>query len=462
MAWNSKKQCVWIVTLMMMTGPCSVALKCEDNCTGCSTTSIVCHGGDNPGLPEIVSVLLPCTQNFTYVSTQPSIVNLGGSNFEHLTKLQTLNITDNDGYSHIPSPFSSQSVFAPLANLQVLKINVEWYFEEANPLDYLFQPLMHLEELDLSQTKHINITNLRQALYGLSNSTQLKTINLSNIQGLTYNIQGKEFEQYSTLNLTWFLEPLQNCPIRYLNLANNFFHAFYPGIIRYTPQLVHLDVSHNKLDDASLSGRDVYLLFAFFFETLLHKRLLEVDFSYQGGDASCVCVGKQTSGLLDANPTSHDLERFTKRRRNFNTGTFQQGISSLTPDDVVLENWSQCTQYLMDEPCEIFSPNCSDTLDYLRHNHSHFCEWLYTMFYRITNIKEKVYPCSALPTVDDMFQKNIDCDSCFVIPTIGATKSLKLNNLVNYQRMHKKNVRPHIYPNEHKVLFSSVKPTGIH
>ena len=38
-------------------------------------------------------------------------------------------------------------------------------------------------------------------------------------------------------------EPLQNCLIRYLKHANNFFHAFYPGIIRYTPQFEHIDSS---------------------------------------------------------------------------------------------------------------------------------------------------------------------------------------------------------------------------
>ena len=70
------------------------------------------------------------------------------------------------------------------------------------------------------------------------------------------------------------------------------------------------------------------------------------------------------------------------------------------------------------KPCELFSANCSDTMDYLRHNHSEFCELLYIVgiaFYQI--------PCSALPTVDDLYQKH--CQGCIVYPIMGSVNRLK-------------------------------------
>ena len=102
-------------------------------------------------------------------------------------------------------------------------------------------------------------------MYGLSNSTALKTIKLSNIQEM--------HGAYSTFNFTWFLEPVKNCPIRLLHLAYNAFEAIYPGINRYASQLEYIDVSNNFL--APL------LTFAFFIETLLHKGLKETDFKHQ-------------------------------------------------------------------------------------------------------------------------------------------------------------------------------------
>ena len=414
MAWSANTQ--WIVTLMVMVGSCSEALRCEDKCEGCSTTSIACYGEYD--LPDIVSVLPPYTQAFSYMAID-GFISLGEANFELLTELKILIFSASyytDSEQLIIRP-SEQKVFAPLAKLQVLKIHVLWYFDE--PLDDLFQPLVNLEELDLSQTRVLNITNLHRALHGLNNSTTLKTINLSNMQ-----MNGFGREIYSTLNLTWFLEPLQNCPIRHLQLANNLFKTIYPGIIRYAPHLEYIDVSHNFLL-TYFSFDNVHLLEpAFLQETLLHKELQEIDFSYQ--DSS---IEEQMLGLLDSNPGFSDLEIFNNRKRNLSTGTFQRRIASLIPDDVGPEYWSHCTNILLYnfDSCEIFSPNCSDTLEYLRHNHSQFCELLYTLKTDYSGI-----PCSALPALDDMYQKN--CDRCCITPIMGSTKRLKLIKRNSYDK----------------------------
>ena len=398
---------------MIMVGSCSVALKCEDNCNGCSTTSIVCYGDDDATLPVVVSVLPPYTQCFSYVAVKNTVIDLSDSNFEHLPKLKTLNITTNDPNSEagLFVDSSQQSVFAQLAQLKILKVHVLWFF--ITRLDDLFLPLVNLEELDLSQTRVLHIHHLRRTLFGLSNSTALKTINLSYI-----HLNGDE--KHSTFNLTWFLEPLQNCPIRRLYLANNSFKAIYPGIIRRTPLLEYIDVSHNRLMPGF--GMLSLLSSAFFQETLLHKGLKEVDFSYQDSFAE-----EQTHGLLGSGPRFHHLERFT-HSRNLNFGSFQEKVASLNPNDIVSEYWSECSSVLQYDACEIFSPNCSYIVDYLRHNHSEFCKLMYMSIYP-PSMAFKTYsgiPCSAVPRFDDIYQKN--CLGCTVFPTMGSMKHLKLSN----------------------------------
>ena len=399
MVWTTRTQCVWIVMLMSMTGSCSVALKCEDYCDGCSTTTIVCHGGL---YSEMVSVLPSYTQALTYVAQgEWNEVNLGVTNFGNLTGLRILNITTHHDLKAIRLSMRSaqQNVFAPLAKLQILKINVGWWFAE--PLDDLFKPLILLEELDLSQTIEIDITCLQRAMYGFSNSTSLKTVKLSHIQekGDIYT---------SILNLTWFLEPLQNCPITRLYLANNDLAALYPGIIRYTPLLEYFDVSHNLLyNDFSVLP---FQLLPLAQEIILHKRLLEVDYSNQ----------RQSTGLFGSNPSLPDQKGFISKRKNLRTGAYQMRISSLLPDYVHAEPWSQCITDMYDG-CDLFSPNCSDTLNYLRHNHSEFCEMLYDI-----GMFPPIIPCSALPAIDDVYQES--CEFCEVYPMMGSLKRLKLYN----------------------------------
>ena len=253
---------------------------------------------------------------------------------------------------------------------------------------------MHLEELDLSHTRFLAIENLHSALYGLSNSTTLKTIKLSNMQ--------EKYIIHYKFNLTWFLEPLQNWPIRHLHLANNSFSEIIPGLIPYTPLIENVDVSYNNF---MIFGVVDFLASPFFQETLLHKGLQEVDFSYQKG----LSTEEQTRELLDSNHSFPDRERFTNRRQNLSTATFQQRVVSLVTVDLVPEHWTQCTEYLTSKPCEIFSPNCSDTLDYLRRNHSQFCKLVKRRFYHpsITYRSYDGIPCSAIPTVDDIYQKTV-------------------------------------------------------
>ena len=383
MGWGTRTHCPWFVVLIVMARSCicSVDIKCDDVCNGCSTTSLSC--ASTREMRTIVSVVPQYTQELQYEYfpevDNDKTVNLGEVNFEHLTELKILSIKDSfmRGLHIKPIPSSAQNIFYPLARLQILRINVKWYFD--HPLDDLFRPLVHLEELDLSETRRLNITNLQRAMYGLSNSTTLKTIKLSNIQ----EMRGA----YSTFNLTWFLEPVKNCPIRHLHLAYNAFEAIYPGINRYAPQLEYIDVSNNFL--ASL------LTSAFFIETLLHKGLKETDFKHQGFieygkirnmhqrfDCEMLksTIFRRESAIRDPFILPTTPRTFTYNRVNrilLRIILTDILFEPITPDYVASEDWIPCILAAIDDPCYVFRPICSDTMVYLRNNHWQFCELLY-------------------------------------------------------------------------------------
>ena len=402
---------------------CSVALKCEGLCVGCSTASIACYGGLHPiyGWQAFLSAVPPYTQAFSFEANN-GYMDMDDSNFENLIELRILNITSV--YPYVTQLRISGSVFAPLAKLQILKINVQWAFHK--PLDDLFQPLVHLEELDLSQTKRLNITNLRRAMYGLSNSTTLKTINLSNIQ-MNSDDEGQFY--HSTLNLTWFLEPLQHCPIRHLYLANNSFKEIHPGIIQYAPYLEYINVSHNHLI-IFISSVQLYPLvmpLTFFQETLMHKRLQEIDFSYQGHTCEERSANRFDSRILGELKSNAD-SRFLELWSNFESRILGElWRNDSFPSFIPLEFWDVCySSSIIFGQCFIFSPACNFTLDQLRHNQSHFCE---AMSAAIDPFYMRFYnemPCSAWPTVDDTFSKN--CAHCTVYPTMGSATHLRLNS----------------------------------
>ena len=407
---------IWIITVIIMVGTSAVADRCEDQCAGCSTTSIICQNWESD-MPAVVAALPPYTQVFNYLELKEN-TKLGETNFKHLTELKVLIITGDVITRIAPIPSSAQDIFDPLTKLEILRINTEWHFEL--PLEDLFRPLVHLKGLDLSQTRRLNITNLQRAMYGLSNSTTLKTIGLSNFQTYGYDI-------IHIFNLTWFLEPVKDCPIKDLDLSGNTFTAIYPGITRYAPLLENLDASCNVLS--------MPLTSAFFIETILHKGLKEARFSHlgwfncDGPEKKNVRKG-QTFQLLGSDKKRLLIsERLTRlSQRSSGTGTLHQSISAFIPNDVAPEPWVQCIKAIINDTCAAFSPNCSDIMNYLRYNHGQFCEFLYRMFDDPPS--ENFYrgiPCSALPMVDDLFVRH--CGKCITIPLIGSVKRMNLSQM---------------------------------
>ena len=144
--------------------------------------------------------------------------------------------------------------------------------------------------------------------------------------------------------------------------------------------------------------------------------------------------------MLGSDPPKHLIpERFTHiNQRNSGTGTLQQRMTTLIPEDVAPEPWVQCIKTIINDPCAAFSPNCSDIMDYLRNNHGLFCEFLYTMFDDppFENFYRGI-PCSALPMVDDLFVK--DCHWCIAIPLMGSVKRMNISQM-QLDSFHKWNI----------------------
>ena len=136
--------------------------------------------------------------------------------------------------------------------------------------------------------------------------------------------------------------------------------------------------------------------------------------------------------LLESIQNFTVVERNTSRiRRSLLTDSQQQWFTMSLPNDVFPEPWQRCISAAVSDPCEVFSPNCSDLMDYLRNNHGQFCELFYKAFDdRSHENFFRGIPCSALPTVDDLFQEG--CSECVVIPFMGSARRLNLNNLNIY------------------------------
>ena len=318
MALSIRTLCMWIVILKLMARSISVARNICHSSHDSLNTSIKCLGIWDD-LSVSVSKQPSYTHTFEYVAYHD--VNIGEVNFTYLTELKELIISKATFRKGLIVAIQSlaQNIFDPLTHLQIVRINIDWSFE--HPLDDLFRPLVHLEELDLSRTRRLNIFHLHRAMYGLSNSTTLKTIKLSNIQ--TFKLGGT----YSTFNLTWFLEPVKNCKIKRLYLAYNSLTAIYPGIIQYAPHLEYLDVSHNFLAEVVMS--------AFFIETLLHKGLQEIDLSYQG--SGWFETGIRSGETQYLPPSKSNLQLFTLTSNESDNSLFTQYFPVVTPfqiDDV--------------------------------------------------------------------------------------------------------------------------------
>ena len=389
----------------------SICVLCHNSCPEdciCSNTStsqlaVFCKG---ESLSHVTSQLPSNTVIYQYEAWEKE-VSLGGTNFSHLTSLESLQLTSP--YDEIVTErFISeilpkqQTVFWPLTKLKELKININWKLE--NELPELFSKLDRIEILDLSNTRKLNYMNLINTLHGLENSTYLRVFNLGNSQVL-YNHQNGFF-----LNLTDLLDPLKNCPFEELDISYNALIDIVPGLISKAPRLRKLDVSNNLF--TKLFGGP------FFFELLIHPTLVEVDLSEQG-------LGKQRSpsngrsSLFEITQvdvmTYTDQARDTKRNLHLYRNTLYQQNKG-------------CLDTLVVDPCSVFSPACAEILHECTVNHQMVCD-----MFSLVNPYFADIPCEFIPPVRSFLNKA--CGNCIVFPLTGSLQKLQLQMMYNYNEM---------------------------
>ena len=333
-------------------------------------------------------------------------VNLGGTNFSHLTSLESL---------HLSSPFDDivlsrkikeilhpqQKVFWPLQQLKELKINVNWELETALP--DLLRESERLEILDLSNTRKLDYTNLISTLAGLENSSSFRSLNLKNTQTFEHLHNG------FTLELSQLLEPLKNCPLEELDISYNALCTITPGLISKAPRLKKLDASNNLLIPLMIS--------AFSMEFLLHPSIIEVDVSEQGFSEFKKSSTNDTTGNQDKRLLGNKKQKTV----------FPSNQSGMIDPDFYLRH-KDCLDQIMNNLCSIFSPECEIFVNLCTVNHMVFCNVVaaYTP-------GAAAVPCEYIPRIHSMLDP--ECGGCFVFPSTGNLRILHMHNINNYDEI---------------------------
>ena len=405
-----------------------------ENCT-CSKMveselNITCHGSD---IVKITKELPPNTGAFKYIAKEFS-VNLGGTDFGHTPNMKELVVKDPEDFDILVrkiSPIPGRAtMFAKLAHLQRLSININWEMGEEIP--DLFKGLKALKVLDFSNTRLLNIDHLIDSLQGLKKSPNMTVLNLWNIKTLEHSAKNLEFP------LDKVLEPLAKSKLKVLNIGYNAFRSITPGLIKYAPRLKCLIVRNNILIPMISS--------ALMTEVFLHKTLEEADFSEQG---------------LRPDIDHHPLElkpQFTRRypKAVNATDVLSQAMDTTTDDQkqVVLKHkdimpnrpksakpvqsselpfifkpFEPCLNLLHEDTCNIFAPECDQARDLLSTHHKLFCDLLKSYYrWRFSGI-----PCDAIPGFNQIISPN--CGACLRIPTTGSLRKLILSHANVYDNV---------------------------
>ena len=391
-------------------------------CDGYST-EYNCSGYN---LANATASLPPNTTVYHYTALE-LIVNLNTTDFSHLAFLETLQLSpkwDLRLHMHIDE-VTHDDIFATLKNLKVLKINIKWFMNI--PLPNLFTPLNNLEELDLANTQRLDINNLLDSFEGLRNKGHLKSLNLWNIQRLEHA------QTFLYLNLSVMLEPLQNSPIRYLNLGYNGFRYMFPGLIAFTPLLEHLVLSNNILMPLVTSS--------LFLEVLMHPSLQRVEMGEQGF---------RPPGIM--NSPHKSFARSLSRAKIQGRKTSEERVTHpalIWQSDPVLPKLAE-TQELKgfsitnslpeielydvvgiagQNKCMFLELEYADYIKMFTHNHTLFCHFLYEYEYRTFG----GIPCSAIPGIMEMV--NETCTGCMVIPLGPNLQTIVMNQLNVYDEV---------------------------
>ena len=231
--------------------------------------NVTCYGNYSRDITQIAKQLPSNTVIFQYIANE-MFVQLGSTDFSHLSPLKTLTIKDPGDHNLLTRKIHPMSgnvkLFNNVTMLQALSININW--EMNTVLPDLFKGLTNLQKLDLSNTRLMNIDNLIESLQGLRDSPNLRILNLWNIKTLEHSSANLQ------LALNKLLKPLNESKLEELNIGYNAFRSVSPGLLQYAPKLKRIIVRNNVLIPILTSSLMT--------EVLLRPFLEEADFSEQG------------------------------------------------------------------------------------------------------------------------------------------------------------------------------------
>ena len=375
--------------------------ECRCSYTSTAQLTVFCKG---ESLSHVTSKLSADTVIYHYEAHEEE-VNLGGTNFSHLTSLESL---------HLTSPFDNivlsrkikeilhphQKVLWPLQKLKELRISVNW--ELGTALPDLLRESENLEILDLSNTRKLDYTNLKGTLAGLENSSSFRILNLQNTQTLEHLHNG------FTLDLSELLEPLKNCPLEELDISYNALRTIRPGLISKAPRLKKLDASNNLIIPLLTSALSM--------EVLLHPSIIEVDVSEQGFSQSMKSSTNDTIG--------YDKRLLGNKKQK--TVLPNRGRDMIDPDFYLRHK--DCLDQIMNNLCSIFSKECETVVHICTVHHVVFCNLVAVYTPGSASI-----PCEYIPPIHSMLDP--DCGGCFVFPSTGNLRILHIHNTNNYDEV---------------------------
>ena len=392
--------CAFVLQCVLSYSSCPTDCQCSHTST--AQLDVVCKGAS---LSYITSQLPPQTVMYKY-EAQEQEVDLGGTNFSHLTSLKSLHLTSRfddlllDRIIKEIHP-DQQRMFWPLQKLKELRININWELRTALP--ELFSKAEGLEVLDLSDTRKLSYKNLQHTLVGLKNSTSFRSLNLHNTQTLEHLFNG------FTLHLLDLLDPLKDCPLEELDISYNALRTIIPGLISKAPRLKKVIASNNLLVPLWHG--------AFFMEVFLHPNIEEADFSKQG--LSPGTLRKSSNDIME------------KRIKSLQNGSRPAEEAPTNSGAEIYEMYYAnkiCLDQVLGNLCSLFLPACRSFLERCTVDHQMFCD-LVAIF--VPN--SDTIPCKYIPPIHDMLNRS--CGGCWVFPWTGSLKKAYIHT-INYYDEH--------------------------
>ena len=215
----------------------STSAQCPQPCTcNAELAFIYC---DNASLTEIPSNLSPLVQHLSLRANNISF--LDNNTFQHLPKLQILDLSDNPLTNISSSAFLSESLY----HLVLIGCGLE---------DVQLGALTGLKQLQHLSLAGNNITDLNSL--PLNSFTNLHTLDLSyntlrqvpgDLLSSLLNLTTLELQGNAITALTWNHSALTSHPLRHLNLSHNGLEHMAADSLTILSSLEHLDVRHNSL-----------------------------------------------------------------------------------------------------------------------------------------------------------------------------------------------------------------------